>query len=62
MNNVKHIDPMYNAWIAQEDGKTVKVMLIPSKGNTADLMTKAQPPVVHTHHIQGLGLISLSDA
>ena len=61
-DDVKHIDPKYYAWIAQEDGKTVKVTSIPSKGNTADLMTKALPPVVHTRHVQGLGLISLSDA
>ena len=61
-DDVKDIDSKYHAWIALEDGKTVNVMAIPSQGNAADLITKALPHVVHTRHIQGLGLISPSDA
>ena len=61
-DDVKHIDPKFYTWIAQENGNAFEVKPIPSKENTADLMTKALPPVVHERHVRGLGLISLSDA
>lgn len=59
---MKHIDPKYHAWVAQENGKTVKVMPVASFDNTADIFTKALAANKHWHHVKGLGMLSREEA
>jgi hypothetical protein len=58
----KHIDPKYQAWISQENGKVVDVQPINSEHNTADVFTKALPKAIHWKHVKGLGMMSRAEA
>jgi hypothetical protein len=57
---MKHVDPKFHRWIEQENNSTIKVTPVASKDNTADIMTKALPRLIHQRHVTGLGLKSRS--
>jgi hypothetical protein len=57
----KHIDPRYQAYLKEENGRTVEVQSVSSQENVADIFTKSLPAATHWKHLRGLGVISLAE-
>ena len=57
-DRAKHIDIRYHFVRDAIEDKLVELQRVESKGNTADLLTKALSRELHTRHMTGMGLRS----